>query len=454
MAADTGNDRVEWSWDEHVLAFDLYMSNPRSPPSKDSTEVAELSQLLNERGRQHGIPMAEKFRNANGVYMKMMNFRRLDPSFLDQGKSGLSRGSKGEVEVWHRYSGDPAGLRQAAAEIRENLTGNRALATNGATDQKLSDGLLDTSPRIFASSVWGMDFERWGAWGFTDKGTRDRLAREIRPNDFVLSVGTMGEETHPDQRGRLLALMRIGDQQIETRSLVEPGLYEEHIRRAGVDPWPFGFPIKSAEAFEGGPLRSKVLPRISDMNLHRVMARHFVELTTEEVERVLALPRRPVPHIYSSPRVAFAARLRKRSAGPRPSLKPRTLSPHSGPAATYLMSLSGTAFPHVASRVTSPGQSIFKVGFSNDPMRRQRELNAYLPCEHSLTWACEREQWHDDEINAWAMEQEIFRLLGEAGTNLFKGEMVATYRSTIDQFWSTALITAQRPLSPPTVLET
>lgn len=109
----------DWSWDEHVLALDLYMTNPASPPGKQSRAVAELSALLRSMGRKSGTPINVTYRNANGVYMKMMNLRRLDPAVQAQGKSGLRRGSKGEEEVWNRFAGDLPGLRQAAQRIKD-----------------------------------------------------------------------------------------------------------------------------------------------------------------------------------------------------------------------------------------------------------------------------------------------------------------------------------------------
>jgi len=246
--------------------------------------------------------------------------------------------------------------------------------------------------------------------------------------------------------------MHIGTDPIETRSMVEPAFYEEHVRRTGKEPWPFGFPIKSAEAFEPKPLRSEILPRIAKDNLHRVLGRYFVELTPQEVELVLGLPKRMVSDIYSTPLAAFSARLRSGPTGPAPSLKMRTLSPQSGPAATYLMHLSGSAYQHITSRIAAPDQLVFKVGYSNDPNRRRNELNAYLPCEESLCWTRDREQWHDDEINAYAMEQEIFRLvLNEPQANRIKGEIIVANRETIDRIWATALSTSSRPVSPPTV---
>lgn len=112
---------VDWTWDEHVLALQLYMRNPASPPGKSSREVIELSELLNKIAMIDDLDRTDKYRNPNGVYMKMMNFRRLDPNFQAQGKKGLSRGAEGEEKVWRRYQDDIEGLKLAAEMIRMGL---------------------------------------------------------------------------------------------------------------------------------------------------------------------------------------------------------------------------------------------------------------------------------------------------------------------------------------------
>ena len=58
------------------------------------------------------------FRNPNGVYMKMMNFRRFDPEYTRQGRVGLTRGNKGEGLVWDEFAGDKPRLAKVAAAIR------------------------------------------------------------------------------------------------------------------------------------------------------------------------------------------------------------------------------------------------------------------------------------------------------------------------------------------------
>jgi hypothetical protein len=131
----TPSQNADWTWDEHVLALDLYMTNPASPPGKQSRQVLELSALLRRMGEQVGAEMTDKYRNANGVYMKMMNYRRLDPAFRAQCKSGLDQGSKGEEQVWRRFAGDRDSLRQAAnaIKVRYSVT-ESAGAGYGAAD--------------------------------------------------------------------------------------------------------------------------------------------------------------------------------------------------------------------------------------------------------------------------------------------------------------------------------
>ena len=59
-----------WSRDELILALDLYM--------RHNAEIVELSQTLNLLFGEQAQD-ATLFRNRNGVYMKLANFRAVDP---------------------------------------------------------------------------------------------------------------------------------------------------------------------------------------------------------------------------------------------------------------------------------------------------------------------------------------------------------------------------------------
>lgn len=302
-----------------------------------------------------------------------------------------------------------------------------------------------SSPRIFASGVYGSDFDVWGAWSFSDAGTRNRLGEEIGPNDYCLSIGMMGNDTPEHERGRLLALIRIGPEQILTPELVHPDKWRQSVQRYG-QRWMYAFPIRSVERFDERPLRSLILPRIGRENLYRTVGRHFVELTSGEVSKVLALPRTADPNIYTTTVSAFASRLLKTRRGPIPKPGERTLTAKSGPAATYCLELVGSAVSQATEPLgLNPSLKILKVGFSTNPERRIGEINAYLPCEDALCWKLVRCQWHEDEINAWAMEQRIFDFLEDRGIPPLKGEIVCAGADEFTAFWEAALRTSERP---------
>jgi 5-methylcytosine-specific restriction enzyme A len=106
-----------WSRDELILALDLYAHHRDKLPDHDSPEIIELSAILNKLSGSAGGEF-DKFRNTNGVYMKLANFRALDPEHTAQGKQGLTRGGQGDRDVWAEYSGRLADLHAAAAAIK------------------------------------------------------------------------------------------------------------------------------------------------------------------------------------------------------------------------------------------------------------------------------------------------------------------------------------------------
>lgn len=110
-----------WSRDELILALDLYYTNPANPPGKGSSAVADLSALLNKMHRLNGVNASPTLRNENGVYLKMMNLRALDPAFTAQGKVGMQSGGKLEKEVWADYVGRRDDLAADANEIRQTV---------------------------------------------------------------------------------------------------------------------------------------------------------------------------------------------------------------------------------------------------------------------------------------------------------------------------------------------
>lgn len=97
-----------------ILALDLYFRVNPVHTSDKNPEIVQLSELLNTLPIHPTSSHLEKFRNANGVYMKLCNFLRFDPDYEG---SGLLRGGKLEEDVWNEFASNKDALREAAKAI-------------------------------------------------------------------------------------------------------------------------------------------------------------------------------------------------------------------------------------------------------------------------------------------------------------------------------------------------
>jgi predicted HNH restriction endonuclease len=137
----------DWIRDELILALDLYLRHRASPPSKTSAEIVELSALLIRLGEILDAQRNSTYRNPNGVYMKIMNFRRVDPEYIATGKVGLGRGSKQEEVVWNEFASEPGRLREVAAAIRASIQSQQVPSgswTDEEEEQTCTEGRILT----------------------------------------------------------------------------------------------------------------------------------------------------------------------------------------------------------------------------------------------------------------------------------------------------------------------
>jgi len=118
IGSEVASRNPPWTRDELILALDLYFDENPSHISKTHRKVVELSELLNKLSIHPDRPDAVRFRNPNGVYMKLCNFLRFDPSYSG---SGLTRGGKLEEEIWNELAEDQSRLRKLAQTIKENV---------------------------------------------------------------------------------------------------------------------------------------------------------------------------------------------------------------------------------------------------------------------------------------------------------------------------------------------
>lgn len=122
-----------WNRDELILALDLYYDVRPAIPAPSDSRVVALSTLLNELPSQRRATNREVFRNANGVVMKLANFRNHDPAAPGD---GLRRGNHLEAEIWNEFTGRRAALRSAAKLIARSAETLTALPPLPAVDDE------------------------------------------------------------------------------------------------------------------------------------------------------------------------------------------------------------------------------------------------------------------------------------------------------------------------------
>ena len=128
-----------WTRDELILALDLYVRHRPAVLGNTSAAVIELSEVLSQLARTDR-ERSPTHRNANGVAMKLLNFRPFDPEYTATGKVGLHHTGRGDENVWREFASDPVRLRQTATAIRGALASE---LVSQSDDEDVDDGMTE-----------------------------------------------------------------------------------------------------------------------------------------------------------------------------------------------------------------------------------------------------------------------------------------------------------------------
>jgi 5-methylcytosine-specific restriction enzyme A len=109
-----------WTRDELILALELYVLTPSARGDHEHPATIRLSRELNALPIHSPSSRAPRFRNPNGVGLKLVNFTRFDSAYLGRGRYGMSHGSALDEAVWNEFSSDRARLTHLAASIRSS----------------------------------------------------------------------------------------------------------------------------------------------------------------------------------------------------------------------------------------------------------------------------------------------------------------------------------------------
>lgn len=110
----------KWHRDEIILALDLYFKLERKDIGANNPEIIELSKVLNKLPIHNKTIITEKFRNPNGVSLKLSNFLAIDPDY--KGK-GMGSYSKQDYLIFNEFVGHKDTLSDIALAIKCILKG-------------------------------------------------------------------------------------------------------------------------------------------------------------------------------------------------------------------------------------------------------------------------------------------------------------------------------------------
>ncbi len=96
-------NRINWSKSELIVAFNLYCKTPFTKINANNKKVKELAQIID--------------RSDSAVALKLANFARLDPALQKRNITGMSHGSKGEVEIWNEFHNNWEALAYQSEQI-------------------------------------------------------------------------------------------------------------------------------------------------------------------------------------------------------------------------------------------------------------------------------------------------------------------------------------------------
>lgn len=249
---------------------------------------------------------------------------------------------------------------------------------------------------LYMKKVWGYKAPS-APLQFSERGAMMTAREIIGPDDRVVIVGTLGDETAPEDQGMLLGLMEVSGEPVSSLDYyLNHDLKPQDLDENGNYRWPHGLSVRRAWHFDEP--RTK-LSDVSDRSFGRLGAATITALTDEEAERILRLPRHEIAVRGISHRAATEKARRQGRSGPPPATT-RTGVMHlrRASAFTYAMSIGGIT------------ESYFKIGWAFDVKLRENQFNlASLPELGGVRYVTALSQYWPTAMEAFQLEQALLK---------------------------------------------
>ena len=293
--------------------------------------------------------------------------------------------------------------------------------------------------QIWLRAFYGFDPESAGYLGFTREVQREEMISKMKDGDIVLIYGAVDSLTQPNLRSQALGFLEV----TQERCLDKTRQSEESIawkREHGFEKrWTYGIKVSRAWRVQNRVRIKTIAPKAYDNKNRFERTTRAILLESDERRRALSHPVRQV-NVFDEPPIdeselakGILEKLLKPSRGIPPSFGSRSAEYQDGENHLYLMMLTqnadlllGRSGPHV-------GKALIKVGRSNDPARRLKEVNEGFPEQSIVRWKLISTQEFDDGRTAHDFETDLKaqfeRQFHSQGNEFFTGETEALTRA-------------------------
>lgn len=253
-------------------------------------------------------------------------------------------------------------------------------------------------PKVFFTYVWGPPGDPCWPLTFGSKAARTQARMALSEGDHVLTVGTRGEATSPEYRGRVLGLYQVSSLEVNTVDYIEEIDASGATERAANE-FPYALhPISVWEITSQENVFSRLVGPLTGAHHLRAQST-VVELDLETSAPLMALERRPVT--LAEPKTLLGRGL---VAQKNSKLAPKHDGEFSGRFGDHAV-----WFVYAFALKDQRGRDLaFKIGYANDPAARLAAYQAPMAAEVTgLTWDLVLKQPTGSEDEARRIEQAL-----------------------------------------------
>lgn len=271
----------------------------------------------------------------------------------------------------------------------------------------------DIDRQIWLRAFYGFDPENTGFIGFTARKDRETMFSQMRDGDLVLIYGALDPLTHPDATSQALGFLEIDLERCDARDRMSDEAWAWRVEHGFENRWSHAIKVRRAWRINNRVHIRTVAPTSYENQYRFDRTNRAKLLEPDEARRALSHPVRQT-NVFGEPPVEDGnlqrgrmAKILRPSRGVPPKSGERTSNYEDGENQLYLMLLTAKARALLGAQHRFAEYALAKVGRSNDPKRRLKEINSGFPESAEFCWSLNRMQKFETAELAHELEQKL-----------------------------------------------